>query len=277
MANTGINTYKNDILFCPLPTKKIYSAASLADAALVGSASDRSLQTHSSYGSYWADITETGKVTHVYVMSSGVETLRMYDGLDLVASVDAASWSVQTQQGAASTWTDDDGIQHFLIALSLKQNTDFRTTNLIKIDFTGSGKKIYEIAPVFSEKKYRIKSESDEQKEGQLVRLELQPTFRGYTSRSDIRGSLTFIPPLNGGAVRYTTELGILYDDPSWQTLVQFFQKNATGFFMSNEYGRYPQRCYTLAGLYPNFAIAYERLVADLKRYEQIFLTIAEA
>ena len=127
-------------------------------------------------------------------------------------------------------WTDDDGIQHFLIPLTLEQNTEFRTTNLIKIDITGSGKKIYEIAPVFSEKKYRIKAESDKEKEGQLVRLDIQPTYRGYTSREDINGVLTFIPPLNGGALLYTTELGILYDDPSWQSLVQFFHKNAAGF-----------------------------------------------
>lgn len=66
------------------------------------------------------------------------------------------------------------------------------------------------------------------------MRLDLQPTYRGYTRRKDIFGGLDVIPPLNGGARRYTTELGILYNDPSWQALIPFFHKNAAGFFMSN-------------------------------------------
>lgn len=277
MANTGLYSTFNDLLFCPLPTKKIYSASSLADATLVKSASDRQERTESSYPSYWADITETGKVTHVFIQSKDVDTIQIFDGADRVANVNESTWRVETEQGAPSEWTDTGGIQSWLIPLNLETDTDFRTTNLLKIDFTGSGFKILQIAPLFSEKKYRIKAESDTERAAQLTQLDIEPVLRNYATRRDMSGNLSFLPPINAPPVRHHTQLSIFFYDYAWQTLINFFSEHRSGFSLCQEYGRLPKFQYTKAGLHPDFSIAISKLVNDLKRYEIVSLTIAEA
>ena len=271
-----IQKLKNDILFCPLPANKdnTFSAASLADAALVASATDRQ-NTHSSHPSYWCNLTSQPNVNLVYIQAKNVGTIRIYNGISLVGSIDDGSYDVTTEQGQESKYKIND-IAHYLIPLTLQQNQDFITTNLLKINITGTNFEVYEIACLYSPRDYRIKAETDADGEGQLVRFDIQPTLRGYTTRQDIKGQLDFIPPLGDLPVRYSTELGLAYDHPTWQKLIPFFAENRSGFSLIQEYGRYPCRIYTKCGL-QSFDWAIQRLVEDLKKYQNVFFTIMEA
>ena len=153
-------SYKNDLLLCNLPAivNATYSAATLSDAALVKSATDRKTNTFSAHASYWADLSALNTVNFVYVKSKNVATIQIYDGVTRVANIDASTFSVTTEQGETSDW-QADGYQNFLIALDLHAGTEYRTTSLLKLDFTGIGREIYEIACLYS--KDSIKAETD--------------------------------------------------------------------------------------------------------------------
>ena len=280
--------WQNDILFCPIPANvnKTFSAVSLADANLVASATDRQLSTHSGFSAYFCDLTAQPKVNFVYVKSRNIATISVYDGLVLVGEANAASWAVQTQQGADSDW-NEDGYQNFVIALTLQAGTDHRTTNLLKINVTGTNREIYEIAALYSDPRYRLKAESDADGEAQLLDLTFTPVLRNWTTRRAINGELDFIPPLNNPPVRYLLPLGFLTDaflaqntkkiQRNPQILTNFFAENRTGFAMVNEYARHPSKVFTKAGLHPNFEIATQKLVQDLKGRDTVHVDIAEA
>ena len=287
MALDATKRWQNDILFCPIPANvnKTYSAASLADATLVASATDRQ-RTHSGFNAYWCDLTEQPKVNFLYVKSRNIDTISIYDGLTLVGSADASTWSVQTEQGAESDW-EEDGYQNFVIALTLQANTDHRTTNLLKINITGINREIYEIAALYSDPRYRLKAESDADGEAQLLEFAFTPVLRNYATRRAINGELDFIPPLNNPPVRYLLPLGFLTDtfltqntkevQRNPQILTNFFAENRKGFAMVNEYARQPSKVFTKAGLHPNFEIAIQKLVQDLKGRDTVYIDIAEA
>ena len=271
-----IQKLKNDILFALLPANKdnTFSAASLADAALVASATDRQ-NTHSSHPSYWCNLTSQPNVNLVYIRAKNITGIRVYNGITLVGSIDDSSYEVTTEQGQVSDYKIND-IAHYLVRLTLPQNQDYLTTNLLKINITGTNFEVYEIACLYSPIDYRIKAETDADGEGRLVRFDIQPTLRGYTTRHDIRGGLDFIPPIDNPPIRYYTEIGIAYDDPSWQELIPFFSENRAGFALIQEYGRMPARIYSKCGL-QNFDWTIQRLVEDLKKYQNVSFTILEA
>ena len=226
----------------------------------------------------------------VYIRAKNITAIRIYDESTptLVGSVDEPGYTVTTQQGRTSDY-QIDGYAHYLIAVSLLPYTKYRTTNKLKIDVTGINREIYEIACLYSEPQYRLQAEPDaEVDEAQLVRFDIQPTLRGYASRQDFKGELDFIPPLNSPPIRFSTDFGITYDAQNqkantdivfdkWQQLLTFFSENRSGFALVQEYGRYPCRIYTKAGLYPNFEIAVQRVIEDMKRYDNIYFTVAEA